>query len=182
MNQPRRRRNALIKIALIKIPTGLFSSPPQVSLRFQGRVAIGVRLADVHRVSNYVRLAVFGTAHSLVPARSLTSGRYAGAARSSRSSAQRRHGRLLRTRRQRPRCGHAAEKHDELAAPHSITSSARSRKDSGIDSLRALAVVRSMTSSNLVGCSTGRSAGFAPLRILSTYSAERRNRCVLLAP
>ena len=65
---------------------------------------------------------------------------------------------------------------------YSITSSARSRKDSGIASLRALAVVRSMTSSNLVGCSTGRSAGFAPLRILSTYSAERRNRCVLLAP
>ena len=76
----------------------------------------------------------------------------------------------------------AAEQRDELAPPHSITSSARSRKDSGIASLRALAVVRSMTSSNLVGCSTGRSAGFAPLRILSTYSAERRNRCVLLAP
>jgi hypothetical protein len=28
--------------------------------------------------------------------------------------------------------------------------------------------LRLMTSSNLVGCSTGRSAGLAPLRILST--------------
>ena len=33
----------------------------------------------------------------------------------------------------------------------------------------ALAVLRLMTNSNVVGCSTGRSAGFAPLRILSTY-------------
>src|SRR5262249_25394029 len=90
--------------------------------------------------------------------------------------------RLLRPRRQRQR-SRAAHQRDELAPPHhSITSSARSRKGSGIASLRALAVVRSMTSSNLVGCSTGRSAGFAPLRILSTYSAERPNRCVLLGP
>jgi hypothetical protein len=29
----------------------------------------------------------------------------------------------------------------------------------------AVAVLRLMTSSNFVGCSTGRSAGFAPLRI-----------------
>ncbi len=33
---------------------------------------------------------------------------------------------------------------------------------------RAFAVLRLMTSSNFVGCSTGRSAGLAPLRILST--------------
>jgi hypothetical protein len=48
---------------------------------------------------------------------------------------------------------------------HSITSSARNRKDSGIFSPSALAVFRLTTSSNLVGCSTGRSAGFSPLRI-----------------
>ena len=40
----------------------------------------------------------------------------------------------------------------------------------------ALAVLRLMTSSNFVGCSTGRSAGLAPLRILSTYSAARRKK------
>jgi hypothetical protein len=34
--------------------------------------------------------------------------------------------------------------------------------------------------SNFVGCSTGRSAGFAPLRILSTYVAARRNKSVKL--
>ncbi len=48
--------------------------------------------------------------------------------------------------------------------------------DSGIFSPRALAVVRLTTRSNLVGCSTGMSPGFAPRRILSTKSAARRNR------
>src|SRR5262249_21796121 len=51
---------------------------------------------------------------------------------------------------------------------HSITSSARSKNDSGIVSPSALAVVRLMTRSNLVGCSIGMSPGFAPRRILST--------------
>jgi len=46
--------------------------------------------------------------------------------------------------------------------------SARPSSEGGIVSFRALAVLRLMTSSNLVGCSTGRSAGLAPLRILST--------------
>src|SRR5262249_19159786 len=74
---------------------------------------------------------------------------------------------LLRARRERPR-GRGTEERDELAAPHSINSSARSRTASGILSPSALAVVRLMTKSNLVGCSTGMSAGFAPRRILST--------------
>jgi len=33
---------------------------------------------------------------------------------------------------------------------------------------RSFAVFRLITNSNLVGCSTGKSPGFAPLRILST--------------
>jgi len=50
------------------------------------------------------------------------------------------------------------------AALHSITSSA---SESGVDGMpRVLAVVRLMTRSNLVGCSTGRSAGFAPAQNL----------------
>jgi hypothetical protein len=55
-------------------------------------------------------------------------------------------------------------------APHTywITSSARRSSDGGIVIPSALAVLRLMTSSNFVGCSTGRSAGFAPFRILST--------------
>ena len=38
---------------------------------------------------------------------------------------------------------------------------------------RILAVFTSMTSSNDAGCSTGRSAGFAPLRILSRRRSYR---------
>src|SRR2546423_667937 len=57
---------------------------------------------------------------------------------------------------------------DAMEARHSITSSARSRNDSGIVSLSALAVVRLRARSNFLGCSTGRSPGFAPRRILST--------------
>jgi len=51
---------------------------------------------------------------------------------------------------------------------HSITSSARSNIVCGIVSPSAWAVLRLITSSNFVGCSTGRSDGFAPLRILTT--------------
>src|SRR5262249_934248 len=50
---------------------------------------------------------------------------------------------LLRARRERPGCDRTAEKRYELAPPHhSITSSARSRNDSGIWRPSALAVVR----------------------------------------
>src|SRR5262245_881456 len=42
---------------------------------------------------------------------------------------------------------------------HSITSSASSRNDSGIESPNALAVLRLPRSAKLVGCTTGRSAG-----------------------
>src|SRR5207245_10633384 len=50
-----------------------------------------------------------------------------------------------------------------------MISSARTRTDCGIVRPSALAVLRLITSSKFVGCSTGRSAGLAPLRILSTY-------------
>src|SRR5262249_25688703 len=78
-----------------------------------------------------------------------------------------RHRRLLRARRERPR-SRAPEQRDELAPVHSITSSARSNIDVGIVTPIALAVWRFTTSSNAVGCSTGKSAGLAPRRILST--------------
>ena len=51
---------------------------------------------------------------------------------------------------------------------HSMTWSARASSAGGIVNPRALAVLRLMTNSNLVGCSIGSSPGFAPLRILST--------------
>src|SRR5262249_34468701 len=65
---------------------------------------------------------------------------------------------------------------------YSITSSARASSVDGISRPRAFAVVMFMTRSNLVGCSTGRSAGFAPRRILSTKSAARRNKSGKFAP
>jgi hypothetical protein len=55
-----------------------------------------------------------------------------------------------------------------VVSGHSITRSARTSSDGGMVRPSALAVLRLMTSSNLVGCSTGRSAGLAPFRILST--------------
>src|SRR5262245_45259221 len=74
---------------------------------------------------------------------------------------------LLRPRRERPR-RRAAEQSDELAASHSITSSARASSDGGTSRPRAFAVLRLITSSYLVGACTGRSAGFSPLRMRST--------------
>jgi hypothetical protein len=55
-----------------------------------------------------------------------------------------------------------------LGDDHSMTSSARRSSEVGILSPSAFAVLMFITNSNLVGCSTGSSAGFAPLRILST--------------
>src|SRR5215471_8916575 len=60
------------------------------------------------------------------------------------------------------------------ATTYSITWSARKRSDGGMVRPRALAVLRLMTRSNFVDCCTGRSAGFIPLKILSTYTAAPR--------
>jgi hypothetical protein len=51
---------------------------------------------------------------------------------------------------------------------HRITSSAWKRTEGGMVRPSAWAVLRLMTSSNVVGCSTGRSAGMVPFKILST--------------
>jgi hypothetical protein len=51
---------------------------------------------------------------------------------------------------------------------YSITSSARCWSIQGTSRPSALAVLRLITSSSFVGCSTGRSSGLLPLRILST--------------
>src|SRR5262249_16893510 len=57
---------------------------------------------------------------------------------------------------------------------HSITSSARAISVVGTSRPSALAVLRFGTSSYLVGACTGRSAGFSPLRMRSTYSPHTR--------
>src|SRR5262249_31220561 len=76
--------------------------------------------------------------------------------------------RLLRACRQRPNCCRATEKRDEIATLHSITSSARASKVGGTSMPSAFAVLRFNTSSNFVACSTGRSAGLIPCRVLCT--------------
>ena len=60
-----------------------------------------------------------------------------------------------------------------LPAAHSMPSSARSSSDCGTVRPSALAILRLMTNSSFVGCSTGKSPGFAPLNILSIKPAAR---------
>src|SRR5262249_43948002 len=50
---------------------------------------------------------------------------------------------------------------------YSITSSAIASTPGGMVRPSVWAVLRLMTNSNLVGCATGKSAGFAPFRILA---------------
>src|SRR5262249_54449557 len=77
----------------------------------------------------------------------------------------------LRAGRERPR-RRAADERDELAAfhlrDHSITSSARASSVGGTSRPSIRAVFRLITSSNFVGCWTGKSPGFAPRRTRST--------------
>src|SRR5262245_18682430 len=69
----------------------------------------------------------------------------------------------LRPRCGRPCCRRAAEQRDELAASHSITSSAMERSDGGTVRPSIRAVCALMTSWNLDGWTIGKSAGLAPL-------------------
>src|SRR5262245_27723109 len=73
---------------------------------------------------------------------------------------------LLRAHHSGPRrrCA-AAEQRDELAAFHSITSSARASSVGGTSRPSARAVGTLMMKSNLVDCTTGKSAGLVPLRM-----------------
>src|SRR5262249_47551823 len=95
--------------------------------------------------------------------------------RSGTEIADHRHRRLLRMPRKRP-SHRATEQRDELAPPdHSITSAAVASSVGGTSRPSALAVLRLMAVSNLVGACTGKSAGFSPLRIRLTYDAACRN-------
>src|SRR5205823_7357272 len=76
-------------------------------------------------------------------------------------------GRFRRPRLWPDDCGASCKAEDQLAPSHSMTSSARARIAGGIVRPSAEAVLRLMTNWYLEACSTARSAGFAPLRILS---------------
>src|SRR5215813_12298496 len=62
-----------------------------------------------------------------------------------------------------------------------ITLSALASTFGGIVRPICLAALRLMINSNFFGCSTGRLAGLAPFKILSTYVAARRNKSVMFA-
>src|SRR5450759_386749 len=65
----------------------------------------------------------------------------------------------------RPRTANAGLMHRSKQQPYSITSSAMASTDPGTARPRVFAVLRFITSSSLVGRTTGRSAGFSPLRM-----------------
>ena len=71
-------------------------------------------------------------------------------------------------RRERAGQSDGGEEKGVSGLSHRITSSARNSSSGGIVIPSALAVLRLITSSNFVGCSTGILPGLAPLRILST--------------
>ncbi len=123
-------------------------------------VALRPAVFDRHVLS----LDIAGFAQSLVERGHIRCSR---AGRAGAEEADHRHRLLLRAQGARRR-HRAAQQEHQLAAPHSMTSSARARIDCGTVRPSALAVLRLTTSSNVVGCSTGRSAGLAPLRIFPT--------------
>jgi hypothetical protein len=63
---------------------------------------------------------------------------------------------------------------DAEVLSYSITSSALAKSEGGTDKPIDPAALRLIVSLNREGCSTGRSAGFAPFNILSVYAAARR--------
>src|SRR6202035_3271899 len=64
----------------------------------------------------------------------------------------------------------------------SITRSLRRRRSCGTTMPSEAAVLAFTTSSNFVGCSTGRSLGLAPLRILAAIFAAWRYKLARLGP
>jgi hypothetical protein len=78
-------------------------------------------------------------------------------------------------RSESPRCAKSGCEHPQRGSPYSITASARASRPGGMVRPMARAVLRLITSSNLVDCRTGRSAGLAPLRIRAAYTPTWRN-------
>ena len=83
------------------------------------------------------------------------------------------------TSRRRPSAHGAARAVDKHlrarpVAPHSITSSASASSLSGTARPSAFVVLRLITSSNFVGCWTGKSPGFSPFSTLATYEPGPR--------
>jgi hypothetical protein len=67
-----------------------------------------------------------------------------------------------------------------LRARNESVAMTREKIEQRMDDFHAALAV--LTNSNFVGCSTGRSAGFAPFNILSTYVAARWDKSVKFVP
>jgi len=127
--------------------TGLRYAPP-------GQVACGVQV--------WLLLACLGRCRALIPT--------AGAGRKGES---RDRVLLMASGPGRRRRGRGRSEGGQGVPSYSITSSAMASTLDGIVRPSALAVLRLITSSNLVGCTTGRSAGFSPLRMRPVYTPTR---------
>src|SRR5262249_12576995 len=92
-----------------------------------------------------------------------------------------RHRRLLRVHRQPP-SRRAADERYELAPFHSLPASARACSVGAMSRPSALAVLRLIRTSNLVGCVIAISAAFAQLKILTPTAAGPRLRSGIFGP
>ena len=81
--------------------------------------------------------------------------------------------------RRRHRERHVGSRSEASRSRHWMTWSARRSSDTGIVRPIALTVLMLMTNSNSVGCSTGRSAGFAPRK---AFALKVRRKEVLRLP
>src|SRR5262249_1774314 len=138
-------------------------APNQFDCNLGGPLVASIRVSIIDRDGAAIKPTKF-TQPSHKTGNKIAHGGKRGPAQESNGGPLRR---LLRARRERPRRRRAAKQRDELAPPHSITSSARASSVGGTSRPSACAVIRLMTSSNFVGCSTGISPGFVPRRILS---------------
>jgi hypothetical protein len=84
--------------------------------------------------------------------------------------------------RELTRCARTGCEQSQQRGSYSITASARAMSIGGTSRPSALALRRLMINSKCVGCSTGRSEGLLPLRILSTKYAHRTNELGKLGP
>ena len=83
---------------------------------------------------------------------------------------------------QTSRRGQMQTMHCNNVRPYSITSSARTKKDSAIVNPNTLAVFKLTTSSKRVGRSAGRSAGLVPFRTLAAMTPASRKTSSGLGP
>src|SRR6476646_8191248 len=69
-------------------------------------------------------------------------------------------------------CCQASRRAERVLGSHSMTSSARARTEFGTVIPSAFAVLRLITRSNFVGCSTGKSLGLVPLERVAVLTSD----------